>query len=107
MTLKAGPTTIVEAGGVKLQKVTFSLSKLYGKPEKQDKLVRFRGQKLLPLPRAIKEYLSIREAHKESGVSVSKLRALRKSGILQAIKSGKRWLISRESLNQLKSVTKQ
>jgi DNA-binding Xre family transcriptional regulator len=84
-----------EIGDVKIHEFVFSLEEA---SREEANLARINYQTLLP--RAISEYITVRKAHEETGMSESNLRRLASLGKIEAIKVQSKWLLLRDSLNR-------
>jgi hypothetical protein len=82
-------------GDVEIHETVFSLEEA---ALEEANLARINYQTLLP--RATSEYVTVRKAHEETGMSESNLRRLASLGKIEAIKVQSKWLLLRDSLNR-------
>jgi len=87
---------IAEVGNVRLRETIYTIEKA---SVEDANLLRITRQFLLP-SRTRSEYITIREAYEETGISMSKLRRLARERRIEAMKIKRRWLILRDSLHQ-------
>lgn len=87
---------IAEVGNVRLHELVLTME---GASAKDADLVRISRQNLLP-SRTSSEYVTIRTAHKETGLSEGTIRRLAREGKIDAMKVQGVWLVLRESLFQ-------
>jgi len=89
---------IAEAGGVGVFATRYNIRKAI---QTGAGLMRISYQALLSLPsRTETDYVSVREAAEETGMSESKLRELCREHRIKSRKDGKRWLILWKSLEE-------